>query len=161
LVACCCLLTVDFDYTELNGKFDSDSRAAAAGSPDSEDTLVLLDAFTHAGDSDTLTDFGSFIGMGYADADAVIGDLERNGIGGLLDADDAIPGFGVAMNIGERFLDDAEQSDLQFAGHAFVVRGNLEADAKAGTIGEAADVSVERSGEARFFEHWRMEKRGD
>jgi hypothetical protein len=38
-------------------------------------------------------------------------------------------GFGVAMNVGERFLDDAKESDFQIAGHArFVVR-HMEANA--------------------------------
>jgi hypothetical protein len=69
--------------------------------------------------------------------------------------------LGVAVNIREGFLDDAEQCDFAIVGHSEEIAGNVDADVKAGSIGKVADVRSEGGGEPGFFKHWRMQKRGD
>ena len=104
----------------LNRKFHNDFGAAAARLPKMKCAAVLLDSFAHAGDSDAGTIALGAAGSIGADANAVVRNLEQDRRGVLTDPDDALAGFGVAMNVGERFLYDAEQSDLQVAGHAWL-----------------------------------------
>ena len=67
----------------------------------------------------------------------------------------------MAMNVGERFLDDAKQCDFEVARHAGEIGRDVDADTKAGTIGEVANVGSEDGTETGFFEQRRMQKSGD
>lgn len=120
---------------------------------------MLLDPFAHAGDSDSGTAAVRGADTTVANADAVVGDFERHGCEVLADAYDAVFCFGVAMNVGERFLDDAKQSDFEFARQARMTVRHMEANAQAGTFGEAADVSAEGRRKTGLLKHRRVEQR--
>ncbi len=119
--------------------------------------VEMVHAFAHAGDADAVWNEGSagFVVLG--NADAVVANIERHQAVGLGDADECILGAGVAMNVGERFLDDAEYGYFDFARHAGEAPGAFECDAETGTFGERADVTAERGAKAGLFEQRRME----
>lgn len=66
----------------------------------------------------------------------------------------------MAMNVGERFLDDTEERDFKIVRHAAEIGRDVDADTKAGTIGEVEDVGSEDGTETGFFEQRRMEECG-
>jgi hypothetical protein len=76
---------------------------------------VELNTLAHSGDANAVAVRAGVGATSPAEADAIVRDLEQHGFGGLPDTHGAILGFGVAVDVGERFLNDAEQTDFEIA----------------------------------------------
>ena len=127
---------------------------------DFEAAALFADTFTHACQADA--DVGSGlkeVGEQFAGhAFTVIADAE-NGAGRRgVQRDCSARAFGVAMDVGERFLENTEEHEFGGARQAAHVIGNIGDQFDAAAFGEAFGVPARGGSEANFVEERRMEK---
>ena len=91
---------------------------------------------------------------------AVVNNFEGHFFGVHVDANDCGGAIGVAMDVGEAFLHDAEQSDFGFRGKAHQVRGDIHGDADSGAGFKPLRVPMEGGTEAEFIEQRRVQQIG-
>src|ERR1700733_8179203 len=140
---------------------DLNGGAFSGSAVDVELALELGDALAHAGDSDSEKRISAIAVRGQRHADAVVADgeayLRRCATDGNLDS----ASLGVAVHVGEGFLRDAEQRELDFLGKAPEVFGDGEINRDAAALREEANVGTEADGEPGLVHQWRMQERGN
>jgi hypothetical protein len=92
-------------------------------------------------------------------ADAIVADFDGDQAGVAFNADRGRGGAGVTMNVGERFLNDAENGEFEFFFEAAEVFVDVDGDRDAAAFGEQFGVSGDGSDQARFFKKRRMKER--
>ena len=122
----------------------------------------MLETLPHSGDPDPK--FGAVVmsGLEFGRRDA--GTFILDGKNQLLAFDsDAKAGVGaarVAQNIGETFLNNAEEGGFAFEGEAGNVSRHVELDIEAGALFEAFHIPTQGRSEAELIEQRRMEDIG-
>ncbi len=118
--------------------------------------------FTHAWDADAETSFAgrrTAVG-GKGHAVAKVDDFEGE-VGFLLAETDLGGGTaGMALNVGETFLDDAEESDFEGLRETLEIGASDELRVDAAALTEALDVFLESGEKAKIVEQGRMEEIG-
>ena len=98
---------------------------------------------------------------GWSHTMAKIDDFESD-LGGFLTETDLGGGAaGMALNVGEALLNDAEQSDLEGLREAVELREKEELGIDAAALAEALGVFLEGGNEAKVVKERRMEKVGE
>jgi hypothetical protein len=92
-------------------------------------------------------------------ADAIVANFDGDEAGVAFNADRGRGGAGVTMNVGERFLNDAENGEFEFFFEAAEVFVDVDGDRDAAAFGEQFGVSADGSNQARFFKQRRMKER--
>jgi hypothetical protein len=64
----------------------------------------------------------------------------------------------MTMNIGKRFLQNAEQGRLYIPIESSEIRSDVEAHFEPTTFGKALNVPTSGRGKARFVQQWRMKQ---
>ena len=130
---------------------------------DVEPATKLSHALAHAGDTDAETGFvrllRTIVGR-EMQAPAKVDDFESDGGVFLKQANPGGRATGMALNVGEAFLDDAEQGGFDRLGQAGELRAELEASVDAAAFAEPLEVFVERGDETEIIEKRRVEKIG-
>ena len=89
---------------------------------------------------------------------AEVADTQGDAAVGTRDLDLGAIGLGVAVNVGEGFLNDAEQSDLDRAGEAAEVVGEIHLNVHTAASSKALDVPLDGGRESGFVEQGRVEQ---
>src|SRR5208283_5318430 len=125
-----------------------------------EAAAELGHAFAHAWNADAKAcsiGLGLPIG-GQNNAAAVVNDLEDEGRGGFKKPDCGGNATGMALDVGEAFLNDAEESDFQGLRKTAELIGKDELGFDAAALAEAVDVLLESGDEAKFIEQGGVEE---
>jgi len=120
--------------------------------------VELEDAFAHAAETYAAAlglELHQFFG---GDALAFVVDFENNAIDFMTEANGGAFAAGMAMHVGEAFLDDAENGQLGLAREAAEIIGDIDRNIEAAAFVEAASVPGDGFAEAAFVEKRRMEK---
>ena len=117
------------------GELDVDGGALAGGGLDAEGAAEHFDALAHAEEAE------SIVGGGGGDdidieAVAVIGYLQGDSFFDDLDGDGDAVGIGMAGDVDEGFLDDAEENGEDLGGGFFDGGGDFKAGADSGFFDE-------------------------
>ena len=140
-----------------DGEKDANGGALRAGI-DLHVTVELEDALLHAAQPNAGApgvEIGEFF---LGDAVAIVLNFEGD-LGGIaINTDASGLAAGVPVNIGEGFLDNAEDDQLHIGSKPSEVIRNGEIDFEEAAIHEAHDVPAKSAGEAAFFEQRRMEQ---
>jgi hypothetical protein len=123
--------------------------------------LELGDAFAKTGDTDAQGKRGGRLGKNVKQANTVILHFDGRGMSAALDANGGGGGAGVAVDVGERFLHDAENREFQLFFETAEFVGDMDADGNAAAFGEEFRVGSDRAGQAGFFQQRRMKERGN
>jgi len=153
-----CLLGKTF-----RGRDSSANGGAGRAGFNSEAAAELGHAFAHAGNTHAEA---RDIGLGWAiggklHAATVIGDLQGD-LGRIFaETDGGGAAAGMALNVGEAFLNDAEEGDFDGLRQAAEVFGKDKFGFNAAALAETADIFLESGNQAKFIEQRRMEKVGE
>ena len=109
------------------GECDRDFRAVGTGL-DIEIASQVADSLAHSRDADTGTLIANRGESFFGYARAIILNLQRDGGDFASQADHRRLGVGMAMNIGQTFLDDAKDGHFHIAGQSSKVVGNVQVD---------------------------------
>ncbi|HXJ89164.1 MAG TPA: hypothetical protein VMS18_20270 [Candidatus Binatia bacterium] len=122
----------------------------------------LTNAFPHPGDADT-SFAGGFVEnleSFWCNAFTVVPDFELNFTSMLLKTDRSGRSSGMAMNIGETFLQHAKEHQFAFSGRSFQIRSNLACHLDPATTGETFSEPAGCRGYPRFIEQRRVQQVG-
>ena len=122
----------------------------------------LGEALAHAGQADAagvaaaeaLEDIG-------VEAPAVVGDDEDDEVVGTEDLDVHRAGLGMAVHVGERFLENAKQSQLDLPGKTLHNLRQMQLDLNATALGKALGIPASSGVKTQFIEQRRMEQVGN
>ena len=118
----------------------------------------MAEALAHAADANagaSGADLAEAIG---GDAGAVVADFGGGLASGAGDGDHGSLCASVAVDIGERFLDEAEENEFDLARETSEVVGNFDIDRKAGAFREASGIPIDGRAQATLVEQWRVEE---
>jgi hypothetical protein len=121
--------------------------------------MQLVDALTNSGDPDAERHLGRGFRNHVKDADAVVLNFDRYGRGVAFDTHARGVRSSMTMNIGERFLDDAEDRELEFIFETAKILADANLYGNSTALGEKFSVRSERNGEARLLQHGRVQIR--
>src|ERR1700722_2893168 len=128
-----------------------------------EGATELGHAFAHAGDADAearLAAMGGAVGRN-DHAAAEVGDFEGDALRIFAEDDLGALAAGVALDVGEAFLGDAEERGFGNLGKAPKTGEEFEGSFDAVAFAEPVDVFLERGGEAEVVEQRWMEEVGE
>jgi hypothetical protein len=86
------------------------------------------------------------------DAHAVVLDINEQGGAPALDTNDGRDGVGVAMHVGQRFLDDAEDGQFKFFFEPAKAISDAEGHGDAAAVGEKFCVGIQRGNQTRLLQ---------
>jgi hypothetical protein len=130
---------------------------------DVEPATQLSHALAHAGDADAESGFLRLlrrIVRRKTQASAKVDDFESDGGVLLEEANFGAGAAGVALNVGETFLDNTKEGKLDGLRQAGELRAEFEASVDAAAFAEALSILLESGNEAEIVEKGRVEKIG-
>ena len=139
------------------GEGDRDFRAVGTGL-NIEVASQVADSFAHSRDADTGTLIANRGESCFGYARAVILNLQRDGGDFASQADHRRLGVGMAMNIGQTFLDDAKEGHFHIAGQSSKVVGNVQVDFQSAALRQSGHEPADGFGQTAFVEQRRMQK---
>jgi hypothetical protein len=141
---------------ERNAGGDLGSSTARARA-DLESAAQQRRPFSHAQQAHRLRVRDFFFG----DAAAIVADFQNNPPGGFAQFHLDVRGAGMANDVGESFLEDAEKSGVQIGTEAAFPQMNADVAFDAGACLKIVGLPFEGGSEAKMIEHSRTEFGGD
>ncbi|HEY0701675.1 MAG TPA: hypothetical protein VGD60_02810 [Candidatus Acidoferrales bacterium] len=140
---------------------DSHGGAGTGRTKNVKLALKLRDPLTHARDSDAERYGIRGFGQNVKQTDAIVPDFHRHRVRVAFDTHGHGGGPGVTVNIGERFLDDAENSEFEFLFEAAEVISKVYGDGDTSTFGKELGIGSNRRHQTGFLQEWWMQERRD
>jgi hypothetical protein len=120
--------------------------------------LKLVDTFADAGNPHAEWYLRRGAGKYVEKSDAIVLDFDGKRAWAACDANGRRGSPRVAMNVGERFLHDAEHGKFQFLFHAAEIIRDVNLDGNSAALGKEFSVRTKRRDEPCFFQHGRMQE---
>jgi hypothetical protein len=128
-----------------------DGRALPGGTVDTELALQLADTFAHSSDTDAEQRVSAIAMQRRRHADAVIAECQTNLRRRAIDGNCHRTSFGMAVHVGQRFLCDAEEGELDFLGKTLKITRDGEIHGDSAAFSEEPDVGTQADGESGDF----------
>src|SRR5271155_326601 len=144
-----------------DGKQCADGGAGSGSADDVKLPAKLVDPFADAGDANAEGYLSWSAGKNVKDSDAVVLDLHHDRFGVAFDSYARRGGSGVTMNVGQRFLHDTKNSELQFFFQAAKVIGDVNLHGNSSAFREKLRVRTEGGDQPGLLQHRRVQKGRD
>jgi hypothetical protein len=142
----------------VEGERSSNRGALAWSADDVKFPVKLVDALANSRNSDaqwhTLGGFRNILEDSYT----IVLNFDGDGIRAALNANGRRAGLGVAVNVRERFLDDAKDGEFEFLFEAAKIVSDVNLNRGTTTLGEEFRVGTESDKESGFVEQRRMQE---